>query len=137
MTKKSRVKNGSLWGNSPTDKQEATAQHDTSVRSIPEPSSQTAKTKSTTKAKPKVSDATNKKQRTIFIAFNKATGDIVATQELMLDNANDSEIPWSEIPADVTAKSFKLTGELADKQLIEIHTNYKVTGSGKLELKQR
>ena len=38
-------------------------------------------------------------------------------------------MPWSEIPEDMEAKCFNLTGSWANKQIIEIHQEYKIQKS--------
>jgi hypothetical protein len=134
MTKKPRVKKDAFdWVDSATDKEQVVEQpmqlQTESSNKVSEPQSTSPTVKS--------ESATFEKQRCIFVAFNINTGDIMATQELMLNNVNDRDISLSGLLEDMTAKVFKLTGELADKEIIEIHSNYKVTESGKLELKQR
>lgn len=139
MTKKSRVNKDALdWfeGPGPTDKPVAAAQTSKSARPKKESSSAAEKTISATKSTQKIT-ASADKQRKIFVAHKKADGEIVATLEFTLDNLNDSDVPWSELSDDITTKSIRLTGGLADKTLIDIHKNYKVTGSGKLEPKTK
>lgn len=76
-----------------------------------------------------------KKPRTIFIKYKKRSGEIVAIQEILQKRENFCGVPWSEIPGNMDAKPFDLTGELANKPIIEIHRDYKIKKSGsRLEL---
>jgi hypothetical protein len=136
MTKKSRVNQEAFgWVDSVVDtKDQATEQ--------PKP----AETKKAARRKTVEKKATQRKSETtsaekndrlLVVAYKNENGDIMASQELTFDAEGNGNISWSGISKDTTVKVFKLIGELADKEIIEIHRNYKVTGSGKLELKSR
>ena len=135
MTEKSRVKKDAFgWVDDVVDKGQAVEQP-VSARKKRASSGKAVKTESAlAEAKPEA--VTNNNQRLIIVAYKNETGDIMASQELMFDSEGNGNISWSRIPADMAVKIFKLIGKLADKEIIEIHRNYKVTGSGKLEFKQ-
>ena len=79
-----------------------------------------------------------KKPRTIFIKYKKRSGGIVAIQEILQKRENFRGLPWLEIPGNMDAKPFDLTGELINKPIIEIHRNYKIKKSGRrLELTRK
>ncbi len=78
-----------------------------------------------------VASSVKKKQRTIFIKYKKRSGEIVAIQEILQESEKSGGVPWSEIPDDMDAKPFDLNGELANKQIIEIHKDYKIKKSGR------
>jgi hypothetical protein len=135
MTNKSRIKDDAFgWVDEVIEPEQTVAQ--------PKPtptkratSRKTVKTKSAS-AKAKSEAVTHKSQRLVVIAYKNENGDIMASQELTFDSQGNGNISWSGISKDMTVKVFKLIGELADKEIIEIHRNYKVSPSGTLELKQ-
>ena len=134
MTSKSRIKDENFnWIDNVMEPEQTVAQ--------PKPAStnravsrKTVKTESATKATPAA--VTPKPPRLVVIAYKNDNGDIMASQELAFDNKGNGNISWSAISKDTTVKVFKLIGELADKEVIEIHRNYKISTSGALELKQ-
>jgi hypothetical protein len=69
-------------------------------------------------------------ERTIYVKYKKDTGEIIAIQELMNRPKEIKTLPWLEIPEDMDARPFDLTGELLDKPIIDIHNNYRVSKSG-------
>lgn len=69
-------------------------------------------------------------QRTIFIRYQKPGGKILAILEILQGSEGNNETPWSSTPVGTDTQTFDLNDELADKPIIEIHRDYKVTKSG-------
>lgn len=69
-------------------------------------------------------------QRFVNIEYDKNDGTIIATHEV-LGEAEEASGPWTNIPADMATSIIVLTGDLFDKDLIDIHINYKVVVSRK------
>lgn len=136
MTEKSRVKKDAFGWVDDVVEQEQAVEQPVPTRKKQASSSKAVKTESAL-AKTKSEAVTTDHQRLIVIAYKNATGDIMASQELMFDSEGNGNISWSGIAVDMTVKIFKLVGELADKETTDIHINYKVNESGTLELKQR
>lgn len=136
MTKKSRVNQDAFgWVDDVVASNVEATEPPKPTRTKRVSSSKAVKKESTT-AKPETITPKNK-DRLLVVAYKNENGDIMASQELTFDSEGNGNISWSGISKDTTVKVFKLTGALADKEIIEIHRNYKVTGSGKLELKSR
>jgi hypothetical protein len=74
-------------------------------------------------------------ERIIFVRYTKSDGQISAIQEILLDRDKMSGLPWTNIPEDMEVKEFVLTDDLLDKDIINIHQDYKVsTTRGKPKL---
>jgi hypothetical protein len=71
------------------------------------------------------------RQRFIFVEYDKKDGRIVATHETLREAGKVTSKPWTNLPKDRAAARIALTDELSDKELIEIHNNYKVVISNK------
>ena len=136
MTEKSRVKKDAFgWVDEVVDQEQTLEQPVPTKKKRPASSKAVKSEPALAKAKPEA--VTNDHQKLIVIAYKNATGDIMASQELIFDKEGNGNVFWSGISVDMTVKIFKLIGELADKWTTEIHINYKVNESGTLELKQR
>ncbi len=89
------------------------------------------KKKTQSKRQPGAAKTGTKEKRQIFIRYTKENGEIVALQEMSEAMHEDMENPWEEVPEDQTVAAFPLTGDLREKRLLEIHTNYRVETGGK------
>ena len=79
--------------------------------------------------KPKPSEPTP--QRFIFVTYDTNDGRIVAAHEM---HSQAEELPdnaWTNVRKENTAAKVALTGELLNKQLSDIHNDYKVVTSNK------
>jgi hypothetical protein len=74
--------------------------------------------------------ASEKKTREIFVKYRKDDGQIVAMREILHQPEKTAGPPWPDIPDDMEAGRLDLTDDLAEKKLIDLHTNYRVTKSG-------
>ena len=70
-------------------------------------------------------------QRFIFVKYDKNDGRIVATHEIHHKAGELTDNPWTSLPENRAAARVALTGELADKDLSDIHSNYKVVISNR------
>jgi hypothetical protein len=66
------------------------------------------------------------RKRAIFVKYNKSDGSIVATHEAFSEANASQAKPWTTIQKGKAAARIVLTEELVDKELIDIHLNYKV-----------
>lgn len=66
------------------------------------------------------------RKRAIFVKYDRKDGSIVATHEIFSEANATQAKPWTVIPKDKAAAKIVLTEELIDKDLIDIHLNYKV-----------
>jgi hypothetical protein len=70
-------------------------------------------------------------KRFIFIEYDKNDGHIVATHEILREADELTSKPWTNISEDKAAVRIALTEELSEKELIDIHHNYKIVISNK------
>lgn len=84
-------------------------------------------------ASPKKPKATPKstRKRSIFVEYDKKDGRIVATHEIFREADETLDDLLKEVPEGKAVVRLNLTGDLADKELIEIHKNCKVAISKK------
>lgn len=84
-------------------------------------------------AKPRKSKAPSKSEaatestpsRFVNVEYDKNDGSIIATHEV-IGEVENVKGPWTNVPADKETDVIALTGDLFDKDLIDIHMNYKV-----------
>lgn len=120
MPRKSRVKENAFdWVDGSTEKDE---KQETKKRT---PSNQKPVKKTVAPKR------TAKKTRVISITYKKETGEILAIQESQQAKTIDDKFILSQLPEEMDFKSIKLTDEFADKRLIEIHKNCKISKSGR------
>lgn len=137
MKKKSRVKSDAFnWVDGVIDKDYKNVE-ETGLTRTKRATTSEALIKEPAITETKHKTASSQNQRLVVIAYKNENGDIMASQELTFDSEGNGNISWSGISKDTTVKVFKLIGELADKEIIEIHRNYKVSELGKLNLKSR
>jgi len=68
-------------------------------------------------------------ERFIFVKYDNNDGRIIATREILRADHQALDNPWTAIPEGKAVARLDLTGDLADKKLIDIHKNYKVVGT--------
>jgi|GEM_PF-5692980 len=88
------------------------------------------KKKSAASAKP-AGKTGSRKSRQVYVRYVKESGQIVAVQEMSEALTGDITNPWAEVPTEQQVETFPLTGDLKEKRLLEIHTNYQVDTGGK------
>lgn len=71
------------------------------------------------------------KERTIFVKHKKRGGEIMSIAETIAGQDEITAHPFFNVPADEDVKEFNLADDLLAKELIEIHTKYKVDTAGK------
>jgi hypothetical protein len=95
---------------------------DTTERAAePEPAEAAASESAPSPAMPK-----SRSERVIFIEYDKNNGNIVSTHEVHSEADEPAETPWTTTTADFAVVKCKLGAELSDKDLVYIHTKYKV-----------
>lgn len=72
-----------------------------------------------------------RKARKVFVRYIKKSGQIMAVQEMSEALTGDITNPWAEVPKEQQVETFELSGNLKEKGLLDIHTNYRVDTGGK------
>jgi hypothetical protein len=70
-------------------------------------------------------------QRFIFVKYDTNDGRIVATHEMHRQAEELPDNPWTSVAKDRASAKVALTGELFNKQLGDIHNDYKVVITNK------
>jgi len=122
MAKKPRLKDDAFaWVQDTSEKKPA-----------PEPPvpAQLEKPLAATRTKKQQISPTGGRQRAILVKYDRSTGQIIACRGSQSESGKSSKNPWSKIPKDNAVAEIDLPGELADKELIEIHAGFKIDASG-------
>jgi len=90
-----------------------------------------AETKKTSAPLKRSGRAPAKKERKILVKYKKRNGAIAAILEISEEQPGIMANPFIIVPEDDGMEEFVLPGELLNKELIEIHANYKVDTAGK------
>jgi len=68
--------------------------------------------------------------RSLLVKYDKSSGHILALQEIKT-GGNAATVSWPEVTAGQAVIALDLSGDLTEKELVEIHKNCRIELSGK------
>lgn len=131
--KKSRISKDAFdWIKDTTEESAKREEEQARAQPKEKPTPGKRKEKKTTKARsePARKKATGKEKKVVFIKFGK-DGTIIAMAEFRKVGSEKRKQPFLRVSPEERVAEFELSGELADKRMVDVHSHYKVDLSGK------